>query len=85
MPISQPTPNPTNKLTASVVAVAVIEILRVLFGYFFPGLNAEALWPALAPLAVGLIGYFIKDDANVIVAVPVKQATEETINVPVDS
>ena len=80
---NQPTPNPTNKLTASVVAVAAIEVLRVLTGYFLPDLDTAALWPALSPLAVGLIGYYIKDDANVVVAVPVERATEDTINVSV--
>lgn len=65
--IIQPTINPTNKLTASVVAVAILEIVRVLVHNFLPGFDDAALWPAIAPIAVFIVGYFIKDEANVVV------------------
>lgn len=83
--INQPTPNPTNKLTASVVAVAIIELARVLAANFFPGFNDAGLWTALAPVAVFLVGYFIKDDANVVLAVPVGQVDTSSVTItPVD-
>ena len=83
--INQPTINPTNKLTASVIAVAVIELARVLAHNFFPGFDDAALWTALAPLAVFAAGYFIKDEANVVLAVPVGQKETSTSEVqPVD-
>lgn len=69
--INQPTVNPTNKLTASVTAVAVIEILRILTQNFWPGFNDAGLWTALTPIAVFAIGYFIKDNATVVLATPV--------------
>lgn len=83
--INQPTINPTNKLTASVVAVAVIELARVLTQNFFPSFDDAALWTALAPIAVFLVGYFIKDEANVVLAVPVaqKESVEAEVK-PVD-
>lgn len=79
--INQPTINPTNKLTASVVAVAIIELARVLTHNFFPGFDDAALWTALAPVAVFLVGYFIKDNANVVLAVPVAQKETTTSEV----
>lgn len=74
--INQPTINPTNKLTASVVAVAVIELARVLVHNFLPGFDDAGLWTALSPVAVFLVGYFIKDEANVVLAVPVSEQVE---------
>ena len=76
--INQPTINPTNKLTASVVAIAVIELTRVLAHNFFPGFDDAGLWTALSPVAVFVIGYFIKDEANVVLAVPVGQKETTT-------
>jgi len=71
--INQPSINPTNKLTASVVAVAVIELARVFTHNFWPGFDDAGLWTALAPIAVFAVGYFIKDEANIVLAVPVAQ------------
>lgn len=71
--INQPTINPTNKLTASVVAIAIIELARVLTHNFWPSFDDAGLWTALSPLAVFFIGYFIKDEQNVVLAVPVAQ------------
>lgn len=75
--INQPTINPTNKLTASVIAVAAIELARVLVHNFLPAFDDAALWTALAPIAVFMVGYFIKDEPNIVVAVPVTVPGEE--------
>ena len=74
--VNQPTINPTNKLTASVVAVAVIELARVLVHNFWPGFDDAGLWTALSPVAVFAIGYFIKDEATVVLATPVVSSEE---------
>lgn len=74
--VNQPTINPTNKLTASVIAVAVIEIARVLVMNFLPSFNDAGLWTALSPIAVFAVGYFIKDEPNVVVAIPTEAVKE---------
>lgn len=79
--INQPTINPTNKLTASVVAVAIIELARVLAHNFFPGFDDAGLWTALSPIAVFVAGYFIRDEATVVLAVPVGQQETPTSEV----
>jgi len=58
-----------------------MELLRVLVQNFWPGFDDAALWPALAPIAVFAVGYFIKDEANVVLAVPVAQ--EESVETEV--
>lgn len=75
--VIQPTINPTNKLTASVIAIAVIEIARVLVKNFLPGFDDAGLWTALSPIAVFAIGYFIKDEPNVVVNVPPTELVEQ--------
>lgn len=75
--INQPTINPTNKLTSSVIAVAIIELIRVFVHNFFPGFDDASLWTALSPVIVFIVGYyFVKDEANVILAVPVSEQVE---------
>ena len=74
--INQPTANPTNKLTASVIAVAVIELARVLVHNFWPGFDDAGLWTALSPVAVFVVGYFIKDEATVVLATPITSSEE---------
>lgn len=76
--INQPTINPTNKLSASVIAVAVIELARVLTHNFWPAFDDAALWTALAPIAVFAVGYFVRDEQNVVLAVPVAQKESPT-------
>jgi len=81
--INQPTINPTNKLSASVIAIAIIEIARVITHNFFPAFDDAGLWTALSPVVVFAIGYFVKDEANVVLAVPVAQKETPTSEVQV--
>jgi hypothetical protein len=62
--VTQATPNPTNKLTAAVVGVAVVEVLRTLLTNYAPQWSDPALWTALSPLIVFACGWFIKDAPN---------------------
>lgn len=66
MKVNQPSPvNPTNKLTASVVAVALMNVARIVIEVIWPNTTDQALWIALDPVAVFAVGYFIRDEANV--------------------
>jgi hypothetical protein len=65
MKVTQPSANPTNKLTAAMVGVFMVELLQIVVENFFPSFSTPSLWVAASPLAVILAGYFIKDDANV--------------------
>ena len=65
MLVKQPTLNPTRKLSAVVIATAVLEIARVTFSALYPGLFDAAYWAAMQPIAVFAVGYFVKDEANV--------------------
>lgn len=64
--VNQPSINPTRKLTAAVIATAVMEIARVLSQQLFPGVFDLAFWSAMAPIVVFAVGYFVRDDANVV-------------------
>ena len=65
--VNQPTINPTRKLTAAVVATAIMETLRVLANQLLPDVFDPAFWVALAPIAVFAVGWFVKDEPNVVV------------------
>lgn len=67
--ISQPSANPTNKLTAAVVGVAVVEVARVALANFAPGWSDPAMWTALSPVIVFLCGWFVPDAPNIVVKV----------------
>lgn len=71
--INQPSANPTNKLTAAVIGVAVIEVTRVLVANFAPGFDDQGMWTALSPVVVFLCGWFVPDAPNQIVIVENKQ------------
>jgi hypothetical protein len=74
--IVQPSANPTNKLTAAVVGVAAINVVRVVVSNIWPAVTDDGFWMAMDPLAVFLAGWFVKDEANV--ATPVVVSTPET-------
>jgi hypothetical protein len=67
--VNQPGNNPTNKLSAAVVAAAVVEIVQAVVTIVFPDFDQPTLWTALTPVAVFLAGFFIRDDANVNVTI----------------
>lgn len=62
--VNQPTANPTNKLTAAVVGVAIVEVIRTGLANFAPGWSDPAMWTALSPVIVFACGWFIKDAPN---------------------
>lgn len=64
--INQPSMNPTRKLTAAIAATAVMELAKVLTMHFAPTWYSPELWAAMSPLVVLLVGYFVKDEANVV-------------------
>ena len=67
--VNQPTINPTNKLTAATIGIAVVEVMRVVVGNLAPEWSDQALWPALSPIIVFACGWFVKDEPNVMVGV----------------
>jgi hypothetical protein len=65
--VSQPSINPTRKLSAAVIATAVLELLRVGLGHFLPGTFDPAFWAAMSPVFIFAVGWFVKDEPNVVV------------------
>ena len=65
MTINQPTANPTRKLSAATIALALVELLWVLLVNFAPGYADPNLKAALTPVVVFLVGYWVKDEPNV--------------------
>jgi hypothetical protein len=65
--IVQPSMNPTNKLSAATISVAVVELSRFLVQHFAPEFYDAGLWSALTPMVVFAVGYFVKDEANIVV------------------
>lgn len=65
MKVSQPTANPTRKLSAATIALAVVELAWVLLVNFAPAFADPNLKAALTPLVVFLVGYMVKDEPNV--------------------
>lgn len=63
--VTQPTSNPTNKLSAVTVAVIVIEVAWVIIQNVWPTWASYELKAALMPLVVFLVGYQVKDAPNV--------------------
>ena len=65
--VNQPTLNPTRKLTAAVIAAAVTELTRVMLNQLAPGVFDPAFWTAMSPIIVFAVGWFVKDEPNVVV------------------
>lgn len=63
--VKQPTLTPTRKLTAAVIATAVMETARIVSNQVFPGVFDPAFWSAMAPVTVFAVGYFVQDEPNV--------------------
>lgn len=64
MSVNQVTPNPTNKLTAAMVAAFAAEVIKLIVRNVWPQWYDEAVFVALGPVLVFAVGYLIKDDAN---------------------
>lgn len=67
--ISQPSANPTRKLTAAVVGVAIVEVARTTLANLAPEWSEPAMWTALTPVIVFCCGWFISDAPNIVVVV----------------
>ena len=68
--INQPTINPTRKLTAAVFATALMETVRIVSNQLLPGIFDPAFWAAMAPVTVFAVGYFVRDEPNVVAPIP---------------
>ncbi len=62
---TQPTANPTNKLTAAMAAAAAVSILGLVLKNLFPAWYDPETLMNVTPIAVLVFGYFIKDRPNV--------------------
>lgn len=78
MKVTQPSVNPTNKLTAAVLASFAVELIRLIANNIWNGAVDESFWIAVYPVAVFAAGWFVKDDANVTVPVVVQTPAQET-------
>ena len=67
--VTQGSNNPTNKLTAAVVGVAIVEVARTALANFAPGWSDPAMWTALSPVIVFACGWFVPDAPNIMVVV----------------
>lgn len=65
MKVSQPTSNPTRKLSAATIALAAVELAWVLLVNFAPSYADPNLKAAITPVVVFLVGYMVKDAPNV--------------------
>lgn len=63
--VTQPTPLPTNKVSAATITVFVMELSRVIVSNFWPGFYDPNLWAAATVLITPAVAYFVKDEANV--------------------
>lgn len=73
---TQPTNNPTRKLTAAIVATAVVAIAHNLVDIWWPDLFRAEVWNAIYPVVVWAAGYVVKDEATMVV---VQTVTHETL------
>ena len=62
--VTQPTRKPTNKLTAATMAALMVSVVQLSVRNLAPEWHDEAVFAALMPVAVGLVGYVVKDAPN---------------------
>ncbi|MBK1625381.1 hypothetical protein [Afifella marina] len=63
--VNQPTLLPTNKLTAATFAASLANLAQLLVARHFPEFADPEIWAPLAPALALIVGYFVKDRANV--------------------
>ena len=61
---TQPTANPTNKLTAAMAAAAAVSVLGLALKNLLPGWYDPETLMNVTPVVVLAFGYFIKDRPN---------------------
>lgn len=65
--VTQPSLNPTVKLTAAVWASMILGVGGLAVRNLAPGWYDPDVWATLTPFAVFVAGWFVKDTANVVV------------------
>jgi len=63
--VSQPSFNPTNKLSAATIATALVALAQAVVDKFWPEFSDPQIWAAVYPLAALGAGYFTYDKPNV--------------------
>lgn len=63
-PIDQPTLNPTRKLTAATIAAAAVSVAGLIIRNVAPEWYDAEVMLNLTPVAVFVIGYFVRDLPN---------------------
>jgi hypothetical protein len=67
--VHQPSANPTRKLSAAVIGIAIVEVARTALTNFAPEWSEPSMWTALSPVIVFACGWFVKDEPNISVTV----------------
>lgn len=65
--INQPSSQPTNKLTAATLAAALVPAIGLFVRNLFPEWYDPEVIVGMTPVMVFLIGYFVKDEPNIVV------------------
>lgn len=65
--VTQPSLNPTVKLTAAVWASMILGVGGLAVRNLAPGWYDPDVWATLTPFAIFAAGWFVKDTANVVV------------------
>ena len=65
--VNQPTQNPSNKLTAAIIAAAVVAAGQSVADIFWPGVFDQKVWTAMFPIVVWAAGYVVPDAATTVV------------------
>ena len=63
--VSQPTINPTNKLTAATVGSALMSVTGLALKNLAPEWYDPEVLLSVTPLLIFVIGYFVRDKPNV--------------------
>jgi hypothetical protein len=63
--VDQPTLKPTRKLAAATVAAFIVALAFLVTKNLWPAWADPVVFTAATPIIVFLVGYFIRDEANV--------------------
>lgn len=66
MRVNQPSAMPTRKLTAATLTGAIMAAAGLFVRNLWPDWYDETLWLALTPLVSAFVGYYVKDEPNVV-------------------
>lgn len=71
--VTQPTVNPTNKLTAATLAAAVMSISGLIVRNLAPEWYDVDVWTNALPIVIFAVGWFVPDKPNVLVVLEDQQ------------